>query len=364
MSTITPGVVIPVSGSNGSISGSNFNTTPSYSGTFIPTIWSGKLNAKFYSASTFADICNRNWEGDISNIGDKVIINNIPSISIADYTVGSELTYQTPTPDTIEMVVNRAKSFAFQVSDVLDFQSKPDLMDMFSNDASEQMRTVIDSTCLLRTMTSTPTAGGKEDGVVAANRGATAGAKSGAYNLGIDSAPVDLSTANNALNLILSLASVLDEQNIPESERFLIIDPTTRYRLMQSNLAQAQFMGDDKSMIRNGMIGKIDRFTVYVSNQLPRSGGAFYLSSGDGTEQQTATANTYTLTGTPVALAGGVKRRLIVAGHKSAIAFASQMTKTEQLRNPKDFGDLVRGLNIFGHQVVKGSALATALVAN
>ena len=61
MSTITAAVTTPVSGTNGTLTGSNYNTTPSYSGTFIPTLWSAKLNAKFYATSTFADICNRNW---------------------------------------------------------------------------------------------------------------------------------------------------------------------------------------------------------------------------------------------------------------------------------------------------------------
>ena len=46
----------------------------------------------------------------------------------------------------------------------------------------------------------------------------------------------------------------------------------------------------------------------------------------------------------------------------TAIAFASQMAKTETLRNPTDFGDLVRGLNVFGHKVVKPEALALLIV--
>jgi hypothetical protein len=333
MATVTAGVVTPVSGA--------FNTTPSYSGTFIPTIWSGKLNAKFYTASTFADICNKNWEGDISNIGDKVIINNIPSLVINDYVVGGNLQYQTPTPDTIELVIDRAKYFGFTVSDVLEYQSKPDLMDMFSNDASEQMRTVIDSTCIYRTFNQG----------AAANRGATAGVKSGAIDLGTDAAPITL-TASNVLQKVLELAAVLDEQNVPESDRYLVIDPQTRTLLLQSNLAQAQFMGDDKSPVRNGLIGKIDRFAVYVSNHLPRiaAAGTAWIS-GDGSETSvTASAN-------------AAKRRAIIAGHRSAISFANQMTKTEKLPNPTDFGELVRGLNVFGHKVTKADALALLVAA-
>ena len=35
-----------------------FNTSTSYSGSFIPTLWSSKLNAKFYAATVFGEITN------------------------------------------------------------------------------------------------------------------------------------------------------------------------------------------------------------------------------------------------------------------------------------------------------------------
>lgn len=332
MTTITAGATIPVS--------APFNTNPAYSGTFIPTVWSSRLGRKFYATSVFADICNRDWEGEVANIGDKVIINNIPTLTISDYTVGGTLSYQAPTPNTIELVVDRAKSFSFQCSDVLAYQAKPSLMEMFSNDAAEQMRTVVDSTCIYRTFSSG----------AAANRGATAGVKSGAVNLGTDALPFQV-TSSSVLGLLMNMAGVLDEQNVPDSDRYLIIDPMTRTLLMQGNLGQAQITGDTTSPIRNGVVGKIDRFTIYVSNQLPTiaANGTVWLS-GDGSENSTA------------ATTNANKRRAIVAGHKSAISFASQMAKTEQLRNPNDFGDLVRGLNIFGHKVTKPEALAMAVV--
>lgn len=337
MSTVTPGVVTPVTGA--------FNTNPSYSGTFIPTLWSAKLNAKFYATSTFADICNRDWEGDVKNVGDKVIINNVPDIAIRDYQVGTNLQYDVPKGSTIELVLDRGKYFAFSVADVLEMQAQPNLMDMFSNDAAEQMRTVIDSTCLYRTLLASD--------VAAANKGATAGLRTAGYNLGTDNSPVDMSSGNEALNVILRLASVMDEQNIPDTGRWLLIDPLTRYRLMGSTLAQAQLTGDDKSMVRNGLIGTIDRFKIYVTNQLPyKVNGQAYWTSGNGTETSIAgTSHTSRV-------------RLLAAGHTSGISFASQMSKTEQLRNPTDFGDLVRGMQIFGHKVTKGESVATAIVSN
>lgn len=333
MSTITASEALI--GQAGDFNGVN------YSGSFIPTLWSSKLNAKFYAASVFGEISNTDWEGEIKGMGDKVVINNIPDITISTYTIGGTLSYQVPTPSTLELTIDKAKYFAFQVADVLAHQSQPAMMDLFSNDAGQQMKISVDSNVLYNTF----------QGAAAANKGATAGAKSGSYNLGTDTAPVTLTSAN-VLALLTSFSGVLDEQNVPETDRWLLIDPATRQLLMQSNLAQAQFMGDSTSMVRNGKIGVIDRFTVYVTNQLPKAiaGTDTPYLSGDGTE------NTITSL-------GDVKRRILVAGHKSAISFASQMTKMETVRNPSDFGDYVRGLNVYGFKVVKDAALTHAVVA-
>lgn len=333
MTTITPAATFPV--------GSPFNTSPSYSGTFIPTIWSAKMNAKFYAASTFADVCNTNWQGEISGQGDKVIISTPPTITVSNYTAGSTLSYQAPTPDTQELAIDKGKYFAFQINDVLAYQAQPELIDVFSADAAQQMRVAIDSNSWYNTFT----------GGSASNKGATAGAKSASYNLGTDLAPVTL-TASNVLQKILEMASVLDEQNTPESDRWLVIDPLTRALLMQSNIAQAQFMGDATSPVRNGLIGMIDRFKVYVTNQMPRAiaGSNTPWLSGDGSE------NSITST-------SGLKRRAIVAGHKSALTFASQITKMETIRNPNDFGDYIRSLNVYGFKVVKPESLALLIAA-
>lgn len=340
MATITPATTFPTSNSS-TFPNADFTVSPTYSGTFIPTLWSSKLNYKFYTATVFGEISNTDWEGEISGLGDKIVINNIPTITVNNYSAGTGLTYEVPVPDTLELIIDKAHSYSFQINDVLTHQAKPNLMDMFSNDASNQMKIRCDSTVLYNTFSN----------AAAANVGATAGAKSASYNLGTDQAPIAL-TGSNVLETLTSLSGVLDEQDVPETERWLVIDPATRQLLMQSNLAQAQFMGDAASMIRNGRIGTIDRFTVYVSNQLPKAiaGTDTPYLSGDGTENS-------------VTSLGDDKRRIIMAGHKSAISFASQMTNMETVRNPNDFGDFVRGLNVFGYKTTKPEALTYAVVS-
>ena len=308
----------------------SFATTPAYTATFIPTLWSGKLNVKFYETTVFGAIANTAYEGDIKGMGDKVIINNVPSITINTYTIGSTLTYEVPAPDTVELVIDKAKYFGVKISDVLEYQSQPNLMDMFTSDAAKQMAIAIDRDVLLGTF----------DQCDAANKGTTAGAIAGAYNLGSDTAPLVL-TSSNVLQLFTAMASVLDEQNVPESDRWLVITPFVRQLLMSSDLAQAYITGDSSSILRNGKIGMIDRFTLYVSNLLPvaLAGEDFDTSALDMADNRTA----------------------IMAGHKSAITFASQIAKVESLQNPNDFGTLVRGLNVYGYKVIKPEALVLAL---
>jgi hypothetical protein len=138
------------------------------------------------------------------------------------------------------------------------------------------------------------------------------------------------------------MSSVLDEQNVPETDRFLIITPTERQLLMQSPLAQAYVTGDAQSILRNGKIGRIDRFDIYVSNLLPKAAADQNYNGG--------------------ADAGKVKRHVIIAGQKSALTFASQINKVESIPNPNDFGTLVRGLMIYGRKTVKPEALTYAVV--
>lgn len=333
MSTLTPAATYPINaGGFNAPNGATAYAGTAYSGTFIPTLWSGKLAQKFYAATVFGEIANTDWQGDITGMGDTVIINTIPTITINSYSIGQNLAYEIPAPSTISLTINKGKYFGVNVNNVLELQAKPKLMDVFTNDAAMQMKIKIDQDVL---------AGTFNQGA-ATNQGATAGKISGSFNLGTDTSAVTL-TAANILQNITALSSVLDEANVPETDRWLVITPTERQILMQSNLAQAQFMGDGTSVLRNGKIGQIDRFTVYVSNLLPRASANQDWTGG--------------------ASAGTVKRHAIMAGHKSGITFASQIAKVESLQNPNDFGTLIRGLNVYGYKVAQADAVALLVAA-
>jgi hypothetical protein len=325
--------VYPVTGSGA------FDTTPSYSGAFIPTLWSGKLLAKFYQNTILSEITNTDYEGELKNQGDTVRIRLAPSISIQDYTVGQTLSYEVPTPIYQDMQVNKGKYFGVQVNDVLAYQADMDLMNMFTEDAAKQLKISIENEVFFNSFVT--------EGPAAANEGSAAGAISAAYNLGTDLVPV---AGSAVLNTILRMSTALDEQNVPEDGRFLVISPYDRHLLMQSNIAQAYFTGDQSSVVRTGKIGMLDRFNVYVSNLLPKGGAGKSLVAG------------LSGVGSGATLTNAVARRTMIAGTKQAVSFAMTVDKTEPLRNQTDFGDIVRGLAVYGRKVVKPEALVVAQV--
>ena len=50
----------------------------------------------------------------------------------------------------------------------------------------------------------------------------------------------------------------------------------------------------------------------------------------------------------------------VLAGHMSATATAQTITSTEVLRDPDSFGDIVRGLHVYGSKVLRPDALVSA----
>lgn len=336
MATITPSPVFPVN--------APYTTNPAYSGTFIPTLWSKKMLVRFYQNTMLSEITNTDYEGELKNQGDTVRIRAVPDVNIKDYEVGMNLQYEVPTPVYLDMQIDKGKYFGVKVADVLESQADISLMDMLTSEAAKQMKIKVEDEVFFNSFIT--------QGPHSANEGATAGIISAAYGLGTDVAPVDQATAANVLDAILRMSSVLDEQNVPEDGRWLVISPYDRHLLLQSEIAAAYFSGDQTSMVRTGKIGQLDRFTVYVSNLLPRAAAGKAWVSGLSDPAAAADAATTK------------KRRMMVAGTKHAISFAATINKTEPFRDQTDFGDIVRGLMIYGRKVVKPEALVTTIVGS
>lgn len=307
----------------------------SYQGTFIPEIWSMKLLEKFYDATVLAGISNTDYEGEIRNQGDTVIIRQRPDITIRDYEPDAELLVERPNADTTQFMIEYAKYFNLVVDDVWATQADMDMMAMWSQDAAEQIKVDIDRQMMREVFLG---------GAIASNRGATAGRISESVNLGTTGSPrlvvprdADPTAAAEieVLDLIVDMGLVLDEQNIPENGRWIVLPAWMIAMLKKSDLRKANEMGDPNSVLRNGRVGRIDRFDIYSSNQLPQGTGAG-LAAGEWS---------------------------VFAGHNMAVTFATQINKLENMRSERTFGSLMRGLFVFGCDVINPIGLSQAIVA-
>jgi len=276
---------------------SQFSTGATSEVNFIPEVFSKLLQAKFYSKSILPEISNTDYEGEISGQGDKIVVRTVPAVTINDY--AGTITTQELTTAKVEMLIDKAKYYSFKVDDVLAAQADINMLEAASTDASEGMRIAVETDVL-------------------------AGAVTGATTIGSQTTI----TSSNILENILVLAKTLDELNIPEEGRFIVLSPEFISMLKQSELRQAYLTGDATSPLRNGLVGMVDRFKVFQSNMVytPASGA----DSG------------YTH---------------VLAGHPKALSFASQFTNTETVRMESTFGDQVRGLKVYGSKVITPDAL-------
>ena len=292
-----------------------------YTGNFIPEIWASKLIENFYDATVLSAISNTDYEGEIKQHGDKVNIRTTPELTIRSYEKGMKLMVERPDKPKVVLNIDQGEYFAAIEDDVDKTQSDINLMQNWSRDASEKMKIKIDSNVLT----------GMLPDISSQNMGATAGRISGNINLGAAGAALQV-TKTNVLDYIVDAGLVLDEANSPESNRFMVIPAWMAALIKKSDLKDASLTGDGTSVLRNGRIGMIDRFTLYVSHNLNR------------------------------VTDGGNQCFSVVAGHKMGLTFASQMTEMETLRSESTFGSIIRGLQVYGYKVVKGEALAKLYV--
>jgi hypothetical protein len=305
---------------------------------FIPEIWSGKLIEKFYAATVLAAISNTDYEGEIKSYGDRVKIRTKPTLVINNYLVNGDLALQRPAGSSVELTIDQGKYFAAILDDVIEKQSDINNLSIWSDDASEQMKLVVDSDVLLFLLGTADTA----------NRGLYAGAISGngsstGINLGVTGTPLGTVGRNpttgqlEIIDVLLRIGQALDEQNIPETGRWIVMPTWATFQLKRSELREVFISGDSVSILRNGKFGQVDRFTIYASNLLPKG----------------------PITGPPALAAG---EWVIYGGHAHGLTFASQLTNVETIRSERTFGQIIRGLQVYGRQVLDPKAICQAIV--
>lgn len=333
-------------------------------GVFSPTIYSKKVQKQFRKKSVVSDITNSDYMGEIKDFGDSVKIIKEPEITLVNYARGTKLTPQDLLDSDFTLTIDRARAWIFKVDDIETSQSHVNWEEMARDRAAYRLADDYDRDILgyasgfeYSETTGLWTARSTAVGTKAEST-ADSDELLGTHKLtkdefsssgtGTFSIPTGVQGTYDAtpLQILNRMSRLLDQQNVDKEDRWVVVDPVFLELLSDEN---SKLVNNDYSanqdaggQLRNGRIsnGKIRGFTVYASNNLP------VIGSGPGTVTSSGSGTNY-----------GV----IVAGHKSAVATAEQLAKTEKMRSVDFFGDVVRGMHLYGRKILRPQGLVRAI---
>ena len=347
-----------------------FKTAAGYgnlpNGNFSPVIYSKKVQSAFRKTSIIEDITNSDYFGEISNFGDTVRIIKEPEITVQEYARGTQVTPQDLDDEDFTLVVDKANYFAFKIDDIEEAHSHVNFESMATDRAGYRLKDQFDQEILgymsgfkqsalhanagtarvAADKSGTDPVSVAADGLLASMLISRASFVSGgATTVSIATHPDGYTGEANPLEVLNRMARLLDQQNVDRDNRWVVVDPVFAEQLNDENskLLNNDFAGGQNAndILRNGRIisGLIRGFRVYLSNNLPSIG------TGPGTIDTNGSSSHF-----------GV----VLAGHDSAVATASQIEKVESYRDNDSFADIVRGMHLYGRKILRPEALVRA----
>jgi hypothetical protein len=278
---------------------------------FIPIIWADQMLDILPRIQVAANLCNRDYEGQISAVGDTVRISEIGDITINNYVKNSttNLTIQELTDASQHLVISRARYFGFKLDSVDNAQTKPKLMEKAMTRAAYNIKDDQD-TWLLQAWSSFDFFQGLNSTL-----------------LGTSTAGGEISVTSTLVLNAMSIASRLqDANNVPTDGRWLIVDPDIKMDMVMAGIIADT---NNSNYIVNGTksIGNFYGYDVFVSNNVARTGAAS-------------------------------SQHYCIFGHSMGVTFAQQLNDMEAWRlGAEGFGDAVKGLNLYGMKITRPACI-------
>lgn len=264
---------------------------------FIPEIWNAQLLTDFRAQTVAAALTNREYEGNAS-AGNSVRINTATAIPVADYALAGRTTSASAVTTTSEnLLIDQEKSFDFYVDDI-DRAQAAGSMDAFTRSAGEGLAQDADKFILSTAVTGAGTV--------------------------VPTPAAAIDTGDAAFTVVRDLRKALTKGHVPNSQRVLIVNAEFEALLLDasSRITSVDTSGSPEGL-RNANIGRLLGFDVYVSENLPNTTKAQAL-----------------------------------AMYRPAVAYVSQVEKTEAMRAQDKFADRLRGLHVYGSKVVRAEGVA------
>lgn len=277
---------------------------------FIPTVWAARLLVALDKALIYgqANVCNRDYEGEVRASGNTVKIGSIGDVTVDDYVKDSDINDPETLSDTAQTLdIDQAKYFNFSVDSIDRAQQNVNVLDEAMRRASWSLRDKADTflaTAMFGAIQSTNTIG----------------------SVGTPKVP----TKDDAYEYLVDLGVLLDESNTPIDGRFVIVPAWFHGLLLKDDRFVHAGTRRSDAALANGEVGEAAGFSILKSNNVPNVTGAKYK---------------------------------IIAGHSIATAYVEQIVDVQTYKPEKRFGDGVKGLHVYGGKVVRPTALACLIAS-
>lgn len=282
---------------------------------FVPEVWSARLLKHLDMQLVFKQLVNTDYEGEIKKFGDTVRVNRIGNITIGDYTRnGTIASPEQLTSEQMVLTIDQAKYFHFYVDDIDKAQANGDVIDAAMERAAYGLAKAVDTH--IAKMFS-------QAGVIL----------DGTNHAGITVDPAGTS-GMKPYDLVLLVAQKMDENNIPEAGRWMVVPPWFHTALLKSEEYRLAFQ-DYKT---TGKIPEVAGIRILKSNNLR----PIKYNSTSGVWEEPSSGATHTA---------------ILAGIDLAITYAQQIQSIEAYRPENRFADAVKGLLVYGAKVFYPQAL-------
>lgn len=327
-------------------------------GAFSPTIFSQRVLTFFRTASVVEGITNNDYFGELASYGDSVRIMLEPVISVSAYTRGATVASEALADNEITIEIDKANKFAFQVDDIEEKLSHVNWQTLATGSATYALKNSYDREVLEFMATGSQIANIVNTGATIQGAGSVADAHEEAQETGNVITLGFGSGETDPLNLLSLLSLKLDEAEVPEEGRYVVVSPRfmellarTDSKLLSSDYNQGE------GGLKNGLVmnGKLRGFSIYKTNNSPK----FITDTAGADAGFTPDDDTIVDTGDDL---GAVSGDVILAGHMSAVATVSCLDKVEKIRAESTFADIVRGLHVYGRAIIRAEALSVAYV--
>ena len=285
---------------------------------YSPARYAPDFALSLYPMMFLSEIANTNFQGTIRDFGDKVVIRRRPTVTTFRTSKGMKLPVQKLTgPAVVELLIDQGVGFNVALEKVDEKQSDMNLSTAIMDEAAIQTKIDIETDFLANIYTSAD----------ANNVGATAGAKTHSYNIGVAGTPMPVDHIN-ATTYLQRFAAILSEANVSPMGRWCVIPNWFAFCLGLSDLKNASVTGQSENVLLTGRLpGKVAGFTLYETN--------LYTPATDA----------------------GKSCYPITFGHKDFVTFANQLNELETIPNPESFGRLLRGQSIYGYEAIVPAGL-------